>query len=81
MALTCDWPCCRLVVTSEPLDLDLNAARRGAVWWKKMQHMLCQLCPVFLNSNATLRFQLKFMKYGSQLLQRRFYIKKRRNFG
>jgi len=23
------------VVTSEPLDLDLNAARRGAVWWKK----------------------------------------------
>lgn len=26
---------CRLVVTSEPLDLDLNAARRGAVWWKK----------------------------------------------
>ena len=40
-----------------------------------MQHMLCQLCPVFFNSNATLRFQLKFMKYGSQLRQRRFFKK------
>lgn len=41
---TFDWPCCRLVVTSEPLDLDLNAARRGAVWWKRRCSICCASC-------------------------------------
>lgn len=71
---TFDWPCCRLVVTSEPLDLDLNAARRGAVWWKRRCSICCASCAQSFWT-VTLRFQLKFMKYGSQLRQRRFFKK------